>query len=224
MSQRQRPIRKPTSREACRSAGATDEGHCKPSPRACADGEGRGRAAAPQGLVRRPHRGDLAGLLVVGTTGVIASRPLIGVQFEGWHWGTRQHRSDERGRRRRQRQGSSRLRAAVQGCLGPLQRGPRSTERISSGCDDQARHPRTSARSGTALLRGHERISPRATRSSGTRLPRASFTQLQWFCRRWAASAGPDRPKVARSDCCWQNSAAHLYPIPHVGDLGAQIL
>jgi len=29
-----------------------------------------------------------------------------------------------------------------------------------------------------------------------------------------AASAGPDRRKVAQSDFCWQNSAAHLYPIP----------
>ena len=65
----------------------TRQGHCKPSPRACADGEGRCRAAAPQELVRRPHRGDLAGLLIVGTTAVIASRPLIGVQFEGWHRG-----------------------------------------------------------------------------------------------------------------------------------------
>jgi hypothetical protein len=39
--------------------------------RACADGEGRCRAAAPRGLVRRPHRGDLAplrDLLVVGAT------------------------------------------------------------------------------------------------------------------------------------------------------------
>ena len=140
----------------------------------------------------------------------------IGVQFDGWHWGIdsivpmREEDGEGSGKDRADR-------AAVQGCLGPLQRGPGSTERISSGCDDQARHPRTSARSGTALLRGHERISPRTTRSSGTRLPRASFTQLQWFCRRWAASAGPDRPKVARSDCCWQNSAAHLYPIPHVG-------
>jgi len=85
----------------------------------------------------------------------------IGVQFDGWHWGIdsivpmREEDGEGSGKDRADR-------AAVQGCLGPLQRGPGSTERISSGCDDQARHPRTSARSGTALLRGHERISPRA--------------------------------------------------------------
>ena len=69
----------------CRDVQAEpDEGRRKPSPRACADGEGRCRAAARQGLVRRrPHRGDFAplrDLLVVGTTAVIASRQL----FEEW--------------------------------------------------------------------------------------------------------------------------------------------
>jgi hypothetical protein len=47
-----------------------------------ADGEGRCRAAAPQGLVRRPHRGDLAplrDLLVVNTTAVIASNSCAGL-------------------------------------------------------------------------------------------------------------------------------------------------